>query len=283
MDTFDTEKDRYKEVYLSTGYALLNFARKFVPEFYAEDIVHDVYLRFWDKQIYKLPNEELRSLLYTAVRNACIDHLRKLQTEQEFIDQHAVQLTLEEICLYESSEEKIMKKDLFLQFLKQSEALPERTRQVFKLSYVDGLRNNEIAEQLASCKKQRGGQDKRRHILLLLGKQRGRDEFPYLVKNEGAGQHQGGKKSDFHIGEESLRQAGENQVTAFGKSVRQRLRDDGKQVIFESITGQKTDAQRDQRVGQPFAQLDQMFGQRHFKIFVGFHHAPVVPGLKSQK
>ena len=148
MDTFATEKDRYKEVYLSTGYALLNFARKFVPEFYAEDIVHDVYLRFWDKQIYKLPNEELRSLLYTAVRNACIDHLRKLQTEQEFIDQHAVQLTLEEICLYESSEEKIMKQDLFLQFLKQSEALPERTRQVFKLSYVDGLRNNEIAEQL---------------------------------------------------------------------------------------------------------------------------------------
>ena len=148
MDTFATEKDRYKEVYLSTGNALLNFARKFVPEFYAEDIVHDVYLRFWDKQIYKLPNEELRSLLYTAVRNACIDHLRKLQTEQEFIDQHAVQLTLEEICLYESSEEKIMKQDLFLQFLKQSEALPERTRQVFKLSYVDGLRNSEIAEQL---------------------------------------------------------------------------------------------------------------------------------------
>lgn len=71
-----------------------------------------------------------------------------MQTEQEFIDQHAVQLTLEEICLYESSEEKIMKQDLFHQFLKQSEALPERTRQVFKLSYVDGLRNNEIAEQL---------------------------------------------------------------------------------------------------------------------------------------
>ncbi|MFV0270956.1 MAG: sigma factor [Macellibacteroides fermentans] len=126
MDTFATEKDRYKEVYLSTGNALLNFARKFVPEFYAEDIVHDVFLRFWDKQIYKLPDEELRSLLYTAVRNACIDHLRKLQTEQEFIDQHVVQLTLEEICLYESSEEKIMKQDLFLQFLKQSEALPEQ-------------------------------------------------------------------------------------------------------------------------------------------------------------
>ena len=99
MDTFATEKDRYKEVYLSTGDALLNFARKFVPEFYAEDIVHDVYLRFWDKQIYKLPNEELRSLLYTAVRNACIDHLRKLQTEQ-FTDFAAFQLRVQIGCCF---------------------------------------------------------------------------------------------------------------------------------------------------------------------------------------
>ena len=45
----------YQHIYLKYGPMLLRFAEKFVSELFAEDIVQDVFLKLWDKQIFILP------------------------------------------------------------------------------------------------------------------------------------------------------------------------------------------------------------------------------------
>ena len=146
MDT--STIDRYRKVYLEYAPQMLRFAEKFVSQFYVEDIVHDVFLRLWDRQVFLLPNNELRRVLYVAVKNACIDQLRKLNQEQEYIDKRALQLKLDELDFFEAADELFMQKDLLRILLQQIEELPERSREIFKLSYLEGLKATEIAEHL---------------------------------------------------------------------------------------------------------------------------------------
>ena len=127
---------------------LLRFAGKFVSGFFAEDIVHDVFLKLWDKQVFLLPDDDLKRILFVAVRNACIDHLRRSNMEQEILDRRAVQLKLEELDYFESSDELFMRKDLLELLMKKVTELPERSQEIFRLSYLKGMKAAEIAEQL---------------------------------------------------------------------------------------------------------------------------------------
>lgn len=138
----------YQRVYLEYAPMLLRFAEKFVSSFFAEDIVHDVLLKLWDRQVFLLPENELKRILYAAVRNACIDHLRRLNMEQEIMDHRAIQLKLDELDFFEASDELFMRKDLLDFLMSKVDELPERSREIFRLSYVNGLKAAEIAEQL---------------------------------------------------------------------------------------------------------------------------------------
>lgn len=138
----------YQHVYLEYAPMLLRFAEKFVSSFFAEDIVHDVFLKLWDRQVFLLPENELKRILYAAVRNACIDHLRRLNMEQEIMDRRAIQLKLDELDFFEASDELFMRKDLLNFLMSKVDELPERSREIFRLSYVNGLKAAEIAEQL---------------------------------------------------------------------------------------------------------------------------------------
>lgn len=148
MGTNDQTTNCYQRIYLEYAPMLLRFACKFVSSFFAEDIVHDVFLKLWDRQVFLLPDDDLKRVLYVAVRNACIDHLRRSNMEQEILDRRAVQLKLDELDYFESSDELFMRQDLLLLLMKKVDELPERNREIFRLSYLKGMKAAEIAEQL---------------------------------------------------------------------------------------------------------------------------------------
>lgn len=64
---------------------LMRFAEKFVSGFFAEDIVHDVFLKLWDKQVFRLPENDLKRVLYVSVRNACLDCLRRMKDRKSVV------------------------------------------------------------------------------------------------------------------------------------------------------------------------------------------------------
>lgn len=148
METNDRTTNCYQRIYLEYAPMLLRFAGKFVSGFFAEDIVHDVFLKLWDRQVFLLPDKDLKRILYVAVRNACIDHLRRSNMEQEILDRRAIQLKLDELDYFESSDELFMRQDLMLLLMRKVEELPERNREIFRLSYLKGLKAAEIAKQL---------------------------------------------------------------------------------------------------------------------------------------
>ena len=127
---------------------LLRFAGKFISPFFAEDIVHDVFLKIWDKQVFLLSESEVKNILFVAVRNACIDHLRRISLEQEFADKRAIQLKLDELSFYDGADELFMRKDLMAHVMAKINELPEKRREIFLLSYMEGLKAAEIAERL---------------------------------------------------------------------------------------------------------------------------------------
>lgn len=148
MEIKENTSEVYRKIYMREAPLLLRFAEKFVSPFYAEDIIHDVFLRFWDKQLFCLPENEVKRLLFIAVKNACIDQIRKLTQEQGYIDQRSLQLKLEELAFHESSDELFMQKDLLKLLMQKIEELPERSQEVFRMAYFEGLKAAEIAQKL---------------------------------------------------------------------------------------------------------------------------------------
>ena len=117
-------------------------------DFVVETLVQDVFLKLWDKQIFILPEDELKRVLYTSVRNACIDSLRRINLEQEIIDNRMIQLKLDELDFFEASDELFMTQDILNILLEKIDELPEKSRIIFRLSYIEGLKASEIAEQM---------------------------------------------------------------------------------------------------------------------------------------
>ncbi len=115
------------------------------PRYLAEELAQDALLKLWDKRL-DFPNQRaLKVYLYVSVRNGCIKALEKSRRysghlDKFAVDAHGTQLPYE----YE-----LIKTDVFQTIYAAIESLPEQCARVVKLSYIDGLKNHEIAEMLA--------------------------------------------------------------------------------------------------------------------------------------
>ena len=136
MGNTSLDIDQYQHIYTEYAPMLMRFAEKFVSGFFAEDIVHDVFLKLWDKQVFRLPESDLKRVLYVSVRNACLDYLRRINMEQEIIDHRALQLKLDELDFFEASDELFMRKDLLDLLMKKVAELPEGSRNLLYRSLL---------------------------------------------------------------------------------------------------------------------------------------------------
>jgi len=105
----------------------------------AEDIVQDVFTSLWNKKENIKDIYSVKSYLYTAVKNSCLNHLRKTS---QFTD-------IEDIDLIdESSEnEKIYRSELEAKLWKMIDELPGRQREILLMAKRDGMSYKEISEK----------------------------------------------------------------------------------------------------------------------------------------
>ena len=146
MGNASLDIDQYRHIYTEYAPMLIRFAEKFVSGFFAEDNVHDVFLKLWDKQVFRLPENDLKRILYVSVRNACLDYLRRMNIEQEVIDHRALQLKLDELDFFEASDELFMREDLLELLMKKIAELPERSQEIFRMP--ESGRNSRTPESL---------------------------------------------------------------------------------------------------------------------------------------
>lgn len=129
------------------------FAREYVlSEEDAENITQDVFLDLYQKQA--LLNDQINQVayLFTSVKNKCIDYLRRKLLEQETAQKLQEELDLSLRMKFDSlesfdtewgSEQKL--EDVIQKAL---DSLPERCREIFIKSKLEGKKQKEIAEEL---------------------------------------------------------------------------------------------------------------------------------------
>ncbi len=109
----------------------------------AEDIVQNVFVRFWKRLQQKdTPVVSTRSFLYRMVRNASIDYLRSRKVSFHEDDIENLKQLSEE--LHSRMDYEQLQDD----YKTGLELLPERCREVFLLSRRDSLKYSEIAHRL---------------------------------------------------------------------------------------------------------------------------------------
>lgn len=139
--------DRFDRIYKEYAARMVVFARRFVSDEFAEDIVQDVFVRIWQQERFLMPTSELRSYLYRSVLNGCRNAIRHEMVADRFARNSLAELRLGEVeyelrVLDEPRDERTER------LLRSIEELPDRCREVFRLSWYDELRSDEIAARL---------------------------------------------------------------------------------------------------------------------------------------
>ena len=111
----------------------------------AEGLVQDVFANVWEKREELEPNTNIRSYLYTSVKNSGLDQIRHEEVVHKYRDEVKIELYIHH---QESSGERITKKGFTEATQNAIEALPDQTRHIYKLSRKDGLTYSEIADIL---------------------------------------------------------------------------------------------------------------------------------------
>ncbi len=121
---------------------LVGFAFQYVEDSdVAEDVVQEVFSNLWNQSDQLEVRTNIKSYLFGAVRNACLNHLRHLKV----VESHA-QVTMQ---VEESDQTTFMEMDELQKKLEAAlDQLPEKRRQIFELSRFEEKKYHEIAEEL---------------------------------------------------------------------------------------------------------------------------------------
>ena len=107
----------------------------------AEDIVQESYTSLWEKLQEGANVFNRKSYLYMMVRNRCLDHLRKKGIPTESLKPYDTYGIIDDDDAQERSQTEA-------RIWTAIDSLPEKCREVFILSKRDGLKYEEIADEL---------------------------------------------------------------------------------------------------------------------------------------
>lgn len=124
---------------------LVMFATNFTKDLaISEEIVQNVFVKFWEDREIITINTSLKSFLLRTVQNRCIDWLRHLKIR----DKYSADI-LDNSMLYENDVENyVFASELEHQIEKALSQFPEEISNAFRLNRYDGLKYHEIAEKM---------------------------------------------------------------------------------------------------------------------------------------
>ena len=141
-------KEAFAAVYNLHYSRLYAFIKKLVDDKEeARDITAETFVKLWKLHANFNTQDNIKAFLYITARNACMDFLRYRQRQtankQEF---NYVLLQQEENVAAASNDE--IKTLVLKQIHSEIENLPTQCRRIFKMAWLEGKKNAEIAEQL---------------------------------------------------------------------------------------------------------------------------------------
>lgn len=138
------DSSAYKELFDLYYMPLSIYSLKYCDSFeLAEDIVQDLFIKFWDEKIYLKLDETISPYLFKSVKNNTLQAAKKQNKYffEEIEDQINVLMDEENLDMEFLEQEK---KKLY----EEIEALPLKSREVFKAIVLENLKYKEVALEL---------------------------------------------------------------------------------------------------------------------------------------
>lgn len=148
-----TENAAFSKIYRIYFPKLVRFSREYVVSTEdAENIVQDIFMYLWEHRDMLESLTNPNAFLFTLTKNRCIDFYRhKVRTESKKESLDALserELKLKMEALQQFDENMFSVDDIDTLLNKAIAHLPEKCRQVFILSRMEGMKHEEIATQL---------------------------------------------------------------------------------------------------------------------------------------
>lgn len=139
-------KAAFEAVYDTYRSQLYYFIKRIVEERQeAEDIAAETFIKLWKLRANFETHQNIKAFLFVTARNACLDYLRSV--ERKSSSQQALQYILSQDSDVTLSQDEIQA-EVLKRIHNEIENLPPKCRQIFKMAYLKGLKNEEIAGQL---------------------------------------------------------------------------------------------------------------------------------------
>ena len=138
------DRRAFEIVYSQYYQALSFFAEQVVKDhFAAKEIVQEVFVKLWEGKI-ATDIQNLKSYLFTATRNSCLNYLEKSSRKQRRKQEYSYIAPL--------SEEGILRNMIHAEVMREVafaiEKLPQRCKKVIRMTFEEGKTSNEIAHEL---------------------------------------------------------------------------------------------------------------------------------------
>lgn len=141
----EDDRKAFKELFFEFYPALCIVAARFTDsDETAEDIVQETFFKLWKNRKNIRPDTSFRNFLITAVRNNCVDYLRKRDVADKYAEKQALKANAAA-----SPEEVYTLKELETQIGEALRKLPPNVRQAFEMSRFQGMTYAEIALQMS--------------------------------------------------------------------------------------------------------------------------------------
>jgi RNA polymerase sigma-70 factor (family 1) len=124
---------------------LCNYANTYINNMTeAEEMVQGAFLALWERHEVIDIHTSLKSYLYKAVHNNCVNRIKHFQVRREHREEYLHYADIE----YEQVSDAVIGKELEQKINSAIESLPPQCQKVFRLSRFEYLTYNEIAEKL---------------------------------------------------------------------------------------------------------------------------------------
>lgn len=142
-----TEENNTSELFIRKIFdqyyrSLVQFANRFLSIDECEDLVQDIFIGIWEKENAFQDELHLKVFLYKAVRNKCYNVIKHNLVKNKYAENTIKSLEDDDLFL-----KQILEEDIVCQLYKAIEILPNRKKEIIKLS-LKGLKNADIAEEL---------------------------------------------------------------------------------------------------------------------------------------
>ncbi len=135
----------YKRLFDEYYVPLCIFAKRFTNDLDAsKDIVQDLFVKLYHDRDHLDVKTSLKSYLYQAVKNRCLNYVKHEQIHATHISNIQLKISRES----HNWSEEILETELQARIYDIISKLPSQCQRIFKMSRLDGLKNQQIADDL---------------------------------------------------------------------------------------------------------------------------------------